>query len=167
MVPLDDWLVVSIWFLLSTGLAVIGRWCNSASLCRVVRAVVFTRQQLCCPTAATVLCQLLPQQGWGTQFWMLPSVPWGQLWDPHLPWFGRLACCPSSALSLHCFTCIHSLRIWHWEFGFLTHFHSLGQVQHSTPTSAVGVRSQFTVYVFQFCCGGSVCPGVVLDYFPG
>jgi hypothetical protein len=33
---------------------------------------------------------------------------------------------------------------------------SLGQVQHSTPISAVGVRLQFSVYVFQFCLGGEV-----------
>jgi hypothetical protein len=50
----------------------------------------------------------------------------------------------------------------------LLHLHSLEQVQYSTPTSAVGVRLQFAVYVFQFCwLGGLVCPGAALDYFPG
>jgi hypothetical protein len=33
----------------------------------------------------------------------------------------------------------------------LPHPHSLGQVQHSTPTTAVSVRLQFAVYAFQFC----------------
>jgi hypothetical protein len=46
--------------------------------------------------------------------------------------------------------------------------HPLGQVQHSTPTSAVGVRLQFTVYVFQFWGGVfQSAQGAVLDYFPG
>jgi hypothetical protein len=47
-----DWLVSSIWFLLSMGQVAIGSSDNSASLCRMVRAVVvFTRRQLRCPTA--------------------------------------------------------------------------------------------------------------------
>jgi hypothetical protein len=80
-----DWLVSRIWFLLSTGLVAIGWWHKSASLCKVVRAVVvFTRQQLCCPSAATLFGQLLPQQGGAIQFRMLPSVPQDQLWDPSL-----------------------------------------------------------------------------------
>jgi hypothetical protein len=42
-----NWLLSSDWFLLSTVLAIIERWGKSASLCRVIRAVVvFTRQQL-------------------------------------------------------------------------------------------------------------------------
>jgi hypothetical protein len=38
----------------------------------MVRAVVFNRQQVCCPSAATLIGQLLPQQGGPIQFWMLP-----------------------------------------------------------------------------------------------
>jgi hypothetical protein len=34
--------------------------------------------------------------------------------------------------------------------------HSLGQIQQSTRTSAVGVRLQFAVYDFQFCWVGGV-----------
>jgi hypothetical protein len=45
-----------------------------------------------------------------------------------------------------------------------------GQVQSSTPTSAVGVRLQFPDYVFPLLLWGGggrlVCPGAVLDYFP-
>jgi hypothetical protein len=42
-----------------------------------------------------------------------------------------------------------------------------GQIQHSTPTSAVSVRLQFAVYVFQFCWEeDSVCPGTLLNNVP-
>jgi hypothetical protein len=45
---------------------------------------------------------------------------------------------------------------------------SLVQVQHSTPTSAVGVRLQFYIYASQFCCGrGSIFLWAALDYVPG
>jgi hypothetical protein len=41
-------------------------------------------------------------------------------------------------------------------------------VQHLTPTSDVGVRLQFAVYVFQFWWkGSSVWPEAALDCFPG
>jgi hypothetical protein len=64
-----DWLVSSISFLLSTGLVASGRRDNSASSCRVVRAVgVFTRLPLCCPSAETLFGQLLPQQDGPIQF---------------------------------------------------------------------------------------------------
>jgi hypothetical protein len=44
---------------------------------------------------------------------------------------------------------------------------SPGQGQHSTPTSAVSVRLQFTVYAFQFCWkGDSIFPVTVLDCVP-
>jgi hypothetical protein len=42
---------------------------------------------------------------------------------------------------------------WVMRVQLLAHPHSLGQVQHSTPTSTVSVRFQFTVYVFQFFWG--------------
>jgi hypothetical protein len=113
----------------------------------------------------------------------------------HLPLFVRLACCLNPALSLcaspdlcwvlavplggwlvtpvllsdfAAFTCICSLRVLYWEFSSLPHPHSPGQVLSSTPTSAIGVRLQFTVYAFQACWGGgSVCPGVAMDYVTG
>jgi hypothetical protein len=95
-------------------------------------------------------------------------VPRDWLWDslPALLWeFGLL---PHPLLRFCCFTHISSLRVWYWEFGFLSLPCSLGQVQHSTSISTVGVRLQFTVHVFQFCWGrgGSVCLGAALDYFP-
>jgi hypothetical protein len=81
---------------------------------------------------------------------------------------GGLACHATPTLSLHCFSHIHSLRVWHWKFSFLPHPCSPGQFQHSTPTSAVGAILQFTVYAFQFCwCGKFICLGAALDYVPG
>jgi hypothetical protein len=83
-----------------------------------------------------------------------------------------LACSPTPALSICIFPHLHwvliaPLGVWlftplhpmsafaalpmlvHWAFGSLPHLCSPGQVQHSTPISAVGVRLQFAVYVFQ------------------
>jgi hypothetical protein len=124
---------------------------------------------LCCPSAATLFGQHLPQQGVAIQFQILPSVSRDWLHDPPLSHFGRLACGATPALSLCCFSCICSLKVQHWEFSILPHPHSLGQVQCSTPTSTVGVRLQFPVYDFEFCWagGGSVCPGTEMDYVPG
>jgi hypothetical protein len=80
---------------------------------------------------------------------------------------GRLACCPTLALSLCCFSCFYSLRVQHWEFGSLPHSHSPGQVQYFTPPFTVGVRLLFSVYAFQFCSLGDwLCPGAALDYVP-
>jgi hypothetical protein len=74
----------------------------------------------------------------------------------------RLACCSAPSLSLCC--CSHiSLRVWGWKFGFLPHPCSLGQIQHSTPTSTVGVKITVCCLCFSFLfVGGS---GAVLDYF--
>jgi hypothetical protein len=161
-------------------LVAIVKWGKSASLCRVVRAVVFTAWQLHWPSAAVLFGQLLTQQGGEIQFWILPCFSWDGLGDPAhaslqevcllphplsqplcLPglllaasnFSEWLACHPTPTLSLCCHICL--LRVWSWEFGSLPHSCSEGQVQCSTPTSAVGVRLQFTVYVFQFCCGGA------------
>jgi hypothetical protein len=124
---------------------------------------------------------------------MLPFVPWDQLQEPPpvLLWefglspyvhsqplclsqplldasssSGNLACCPTSAFNLCCFSHVSSLRIQHCDFGSLPHPHSPGKVQHTTPTSSICVRLKFTFYVFQFCCRNSVCPGTALDYVP-
>jgi hypothetical protein len=81
---------------------------------------------------------------------------------------GKLACHSASALSL-CFFMHKSLSFQHSEFGSLSHSWSLGQVQHSTPTSTVSVRFQFAVYVFSFVVGaggGVSLPGAALSYFP-
>jgi hypothetical protein len=82
----------------------------------------------------------------------------------HLLCFGRLARHPTPTLSLCCLMC----ALVHWEFGSLPHPSSLEQVRHSTPTSTVSVRLQFTVYTFQFCWVNecSVYWEAALDYFP-
>jgi hypothetical protein len=164
----------------------------TVSLWRVVRiAVVFIRWQLHCLTATTLFGRALPQLGGAIQFWVLSSVSRDQLQDPPPTRYGKLACHPTphsqslclswpplstrllwgigchpiSVLSLCCFSWIHSLRVQHWAFGFLTHPCSLWQVQCSVPTSAASVRLQFTAYAFQFYWGGdSICPGAALDY---
>jgi hypothetical protein len=64
----DSWFVSSIWFLLSTGQVAIGTCGISLPVCEKCSVVVFARQQLHCPTAATLPGQLLPQQGGAIQF---------------------------------------------------------------------------------------------------
>jgi hypothetical protein len=62
---LTRWLACE-WYLvlLSTRLVGIVRWGKTTNLCWVVRPVVFIRlRQLCCPSAAALFGQLLPQQG--------------------------------------------------------------------------------------------------------
>jgi hypothetical protein len=68
---------------------------------------------------------------------------------------GRLAYCPTPALSLCCFVCL--VRVWLLAPPL---FSRACSVFH--PTSAVGVRLQFTVYTFQlgWGLGCSVCPGL-------
>jgi hypothetical protein len=78
-----------IWFCLFTEFVAIRRWGNCASYCSMVRVVVvFTRQQLCCPSAGTLYGQLFPQKDGAIQFWILPSVSQDQLKDslPALLW---------------------------------------------------------------------------------
>jgi hypothetical protein len=67
------WLVSSIWFLLPTRLVRVVRLGKTSSICKVVSALVFIRQQYC-PSSATLFGQLFPQQRGATEFWMLPSV---------------------------------------------------------------------------------------------
>jgi hypothetical protein len=137
-----DWLS-SIWFLLSTGLVVIGRWGNSGSSCRVVRAVVvFTKWQLQVAFQLQ-LCLAISSPSEVGQF----SFECCSL-SHYLPHFGRLACCSTP---LSAFVALPTFL--YWEFSSLPHPHSLGQVQHSTPTSSVSARLQFTVYAFQLCWG--------------
>jgi hypothetical protein len=62
------WLVNSILFLLPTRLFGTVRYGKTASLCIVVRAVIFTRWQLHCSSAAALFGQLFLQQGESIQF---------------------------------------------------------------------------------------------------
>jgi hypothetical protein len=75
--------------------------------------------------------------------------------------------CVTESLVLRVLLLAPPLRVQYLEFGSLPHANYLGQAQQCTPTSNVGVRLQFTVYVFQFSFrrGSSVCLGAVLDYF--
>jgi hypothetical protein len=101
---LNRWLACE-WYLdlLSRQLVGIVRWGKTASLCRVIRAVVFSRWQLCFPLAAALFGQLLTQQGGAFQFWMLPSVPEISSGTHLLPCFGRLACRPTPCSQPLCF----------------------------------------------------------------
>jgi hypothetical protein len=181
----DDWLVSINLFLISTGLVAIGRWGKSASSCRVVRALVFTRWLCVALQLQLCLVNSSPSKVVQFSFEYCPLSHKVSSEIHHLLIFGRLACrptptlslctfpdlcwgledslrswlvTPTLVLSLYCFTCIHSLRAQHWEFSSLPHPHS--------PTSAVSVRLYFAVYTFQFCWGGLVCPGAALDYVP-
>jgi hypothetical protein len=148
-------------------------WHKTASSCRVVRAGVFAMHQLCCPSAASLFGQLLQQQGGAIQFWMLPSALSSGI--HHLPCFGWLACHPTPALSLCtspdlCWVLVALLGGWivsllllsafaalpalvHWEFGFLPHLHSLGQVQHFTPNSLLVLGYSLLFMFFSFAWG--------------
>jgi hypothetical protein len=95
------------------------RWGKTANLSRVVRAVVFTRWQLCCPLASALFVQLLPQQSGAIQLWMRPSVPEISSRIYHLPCFGKLVCCPIPLVSICASPNCFSLRVQCWEFASL------------------------------------------------
>jgi hypothetical protein len=178
----------------------------TASSCKVVKAVVFIRQQLCCSSVAVLFGQLLPQQGGAIQFWMLFSVPEISSGIHLQPCFGRLVYWSTPSFSLYpsadlcwvpadllgnwfvgppllwAFASLWSvtessvLRAWflapsltveQWEIISLPHLHSLGQVQHSTPMSNVGVRLQFTLYSFQLWWGVQSALGLCWTIFLG
>jgi hypothetical protein len=110
-------------------------------------AVVFTRQQLHCPTAATLFGQLLSQQGWAIQIWVLPqsqetsleihTIPfWEVDLSPHP--YSQPLCLPSPLLGASWaplggwFVTPPQLSVFvtfpafvHWEFGSLPQPHSL------------------------------------------
>jgi hypothetical protein len=75
------------------------------------------------------------------------------------------ACLPSLALSICCcmvqraWFLVPPLTVQQWQIGSLSHPHCPWWIQHSTQTSNVGVRLQFTVYGFQVSCV-CVCGGV-------
>jgi hypothetical protein len=146
----------------------------------VVRAIVFSRQQPCCPLVAALFDQLLLPARWNNLVYaalfpmrsVLVSITYPSLGDwpvtpPMLSTFvplltsarckftssRRLTCCPAPTLSLCCLTHIRSLRVW-----LLAPPPFSRAVQCSTPTSSVSVRLQLAVYVFQLCWGGFSLP---------
>jgi hypothetical protein len=143
----------------------------------VVRVVaVFSRWQLCCPTALNlVISSPSKVEQFSFEYCPLSHETSSKIYL--LPHFGRLACCPSPALSLCaslnlcsvlaaplggwlvapsltlslcCFSFTESLALRCQLLGQLP-FSVAGSV--STPTSTVGVGLQFTVYAFQLCWG--------------
>jgi hypothetical protein len=142
------WLMSSIWFLLTTRLVGIVRWGKTASLYRVVRAV-FISQQPCCPSAAALFGQLLPQQCEAIPFWMLPSVPEISSRIYHLSFFGRLACHSTPALSLYASPSLYwvlAAPLGGWlvtlvlflAFGVLDHFEFPGENLAPRPPCSLG-----------------------------
>jgi hypothetical protein len=97
-----DWLVSSIWFLLSTRLVGIVRWDTTASLAGW--SELFSPGSNWVALQLQLFSQLLLQQDGAIQFWILPSVPVISSGINHLPCFGRLACCPRPALSFYVFS---------------------------------------------------------------
>jgi hypothetical protein len=140
----------------------IGSWGNSLPVCaKWSELLLFSSVSRC------IALWLFPQQSGAIQFWVLTSVPQDKLWELPPACFGKLDCRPTLTLTFvafpHSFSESSALRVL-----FLAPLHSLGQVQRSTPTSALGVRLQSTVYAFQFCWGwGSVYPWAVRGYVPG
>jgi hypothetical protein len=80
-----------------------------------------------------------------------------------------------TALSLCCFLHV-SPRVQCWEFGslprpwkfsFFLHPCSLGGFSIPPPPPVSVLDYSLLFIFFSFAVGGSVCPGAVLDYFPG
>jgi hypothetical protein len=106
--------VSSIWFLLPfvqrAGCNWGPRWVTASS-CRVFKAaLLFARPQLCCPTAATLSGSSHRTMGQFSFEYCLQSQETISRIH-HQPQFGRLACCPTSALSFCLFSHLHSLRV--------------------------------------------------------
>jgi hypothetical protein len=95
-------------------------------LCKVFRAViVFTKQQLHCPTVLTLSGLLLPQQGPAIQFEYCPQSQETSSGIQYWPCFGRLACCPTPALSLCALPHLCSVLVrLLWEVVLSLHPHS-------------------------------------------
>jgi hypothetical protein len=108
----------------------------------------FARQQLSCPTAATLAGQLLPWQGGTIQFCAPPTVPQDYLSDLPCPCFGRLACNPTPALS----ACSHPTPACRVQLFIPPPLSEVASASHFVPI--VSGRLQFTIYVCQFCFGG-------------
>jgi hypothetical protein len=83
------------------------------------------------------------QWGGTVQFWMLLSGSGDQLFNPLLALLWDVACC-----------CVCSLRVQCWEFSFLSHPLSVGQVQHSTVPLHYPCLISVHCVLFQF--GGAV-----------
>jgi hypothetical protein len=112
----SDWLESSIWSFCPQDYLESWGEIRLPTRARVVR-VVFTRQQLHCPSAVGLFGQLLPQQCGTIPFWVLPSVPEISSGIHHLPSFGRLACHLTLVLRLYaspnpCWVLVASLGGW-------------------------------------------------------
>jgi hypothetical protein len=118
------WLVSSIWFLLSTVLVASGRWCRSASSCKVVRTVVFHQAATVLAFSCNCLVSSSPSKVGQFRFecWPLSHKISYRIY--HLPCFGRLACHPtllSAFMPLLTSAWCYQLL---WEVGFLPCPHS-------------------------------------------
>jgi hypothetical protein len=140
---LTRWLACE-WYLdrLSTRLVGVVSWGKIASSCMVVRAIVFSRWQLCCSSAAALFGQLLLQQGGWIQFWMLPSVPEISSGINLLPCFGRLVWHSTPSLSLYAspyFFWVQEAPLGGWLVGpsLLSAFAALWCVTESLAESSV------------------------------
>jgi hypothetical protein len=94
------------WYLdlLCTRLVGIVRWGKTASSCKVVRVIVFSRWQLCCPSAAAVFGQLLSTKVGQFSFECCPLSQRSGLASTSCLVWGGCSVIPPPAVSLCAFT---------------------------------------------------------------
>jgi hypothetical protein len=162
----SDWLVNSIWFFCSLGRLQLGpEITHCQCVCKVVWSViVFTRQQLRCPTAAFSLVSSSPSKVQQFSFEYCPQsqetssgVYYGHAlggWLATPPLFSDFVTCPTLVDS---------------KFGPYSIPILWGRYSIPPPPSltVLDCNSLFMLFSFIQGWGSSVCPGVALDMFPG
>jgi hypothetical protein len=186
MVSPGDWLVSSIWFLLSIGLVAIGRWDKSASSCRVVSTLLLFLLGSSCIALQLQLCLVIScpskVRKFNFEYCLLSHQISSGIY--HMPHFQGLTCCPSPALSLcdspdlcwvldaplengllphtHSFCCALPILI-HWEFSSLSHSSIRGRFSVPPPSPLPVLDHSSLFMLFSLVCGVQAS----LDYVPG
>jgi hypothetical protein len=152
----------------------------------VVSVVVFSRQQLCCSSAAALVssfpskvgqfsfecCPLSQRSVLGSPpafFWSLLDASGSSRW---------LACCPTLLSAFAALWCITeslvlrvqflapTLTVQKWEIYSLLHPLLQGRFNVPPPLPMLVLDYSFLFMVFSFAGGCSVCSVTVLDFFP-
>jgi hypothetical protein len=164
MVSPGNWLVSSIWFLLSTGEVAIGGWGSSLlDHAGWSELLLFSPGGSCLALQLQLSLVLLCLQGEAIQFWILTSVPETSSRILHLPCFGRLTCHPTHGLRLCCFSYVHSLRV---QLLVPPLFFRVGSVFHPHLHCCCWITIHCLCFSVLFG-GDSIYPVAALDYVPG
>jgi hypothetical protein len=164
MVAPGDWLVNSIWFLLSTGQVAVGIWGNSLPVhSRWLDLMLFLPGSSCVALQLQFcLVSSSPRKVEQFSFECSPQSHENSSRVPHGPALGGWLVVPPLLSAFVTFPAFV-----HWELGSLPHLHFLGQVPGSTPP-LLSVLDYNSLFMFFSFIGGrsSICPGAVLDYVP-